>query len=65
MLRPIAGGMIADYFLIRNRKLSVPELYQRGGQYQYSNGINYRAMAALNADIVAALPGLVVPSLRW
>lgn len=65
LLRPIAKGMIADYFLIRNRKLSVPELYQRGGQYQYSNGINYRAMAALNADIVAALPGLVVPSLRW
>ena len=65
LLGPIAGVMIADYFLIHKRKLFVPELYQRGGQYEYSNGVNYRAMAALGAGIVVALLGLVVPSLRW
>jgi NCS1 family nucleobase:cation symporter-1 len=65
LLGPIAGVMIVDYFIVRKRKLSVPELYQRGGEYEYSNGVNYRAIAALAAGIVVALLGLVVPPLRW
>jgi NCS1 family nucleobase:cation symporter-1 len=65
LLGPIAGVMIADYFVIRKRVLSVPELYQRGGRYEYSNGVNYRAIAALAAGIAVALLGLVVPPLRW
>ena len=65
LLGPIAGVMIADYFVVRKRVLSVPELYQRGGEYEYSNGVNYRAMAALAAGILLALLGLVVPPLRW
>lgn len=65
LLGPIAGVMITDYFVVRKRVLSVPELYQRGGQYEYSNGVNYRAMAALAAGIAVALVGLVVPPLRW
>ena len=65
LLGPIAGVMIADYFVVRKRVLSVPELYQRGGAYEYSNGVNYRAMAALAAGILLALLGLVVPPLRW
>jgi NCS1 family nucleobase:cation symporter-1 len=65
LLGPIAGVMIADYFLIRKRELSVPELYQRGGIYEYANGVNYRAIGALIAGIIVALLGLVVPPLRW
>jgi NCS1 family nucleobase:cation symporter-1 len=65
LLGPIAGVMIADYFLIRKRELSVPELYQRGGIYEYDNGVNYRAIGALIAGIIVALLGLVVPPLRW
>ena len=65
LLGPIAGVMIADYFVVRKRVLSVPELYQRGGEYEYSNGVNYRAIAALAAGIAVALLGLVVPPLRW
>jgi NCS1 family nucleobase:cation symporter-1 len=65
LLGPIAGVMIADYFIVRKRLLSVPELYQRGGEYEYSNGVNYRAIVALVAGIAVALLGLVVPPLRW
>jgi nucleobase:cation symporter-1, NCS1 family len=65
LLGPIAGVMIADYFLIRKRELSVPDLYQRGGNYEYANGVNYRAIGALIAGIIVALLGLVVPPLRW
>jgi NCS1 family nucleobase:cation symporter-1 len=65
LLGPIAGVMIADYFLIRRAQLKVDDLYRRNGIYQYDNGVNLRAVVALVAGIVVALLGLVVPPLRW
>src|SRR5712691_7615676 len=38
LLGPIAGTMIADYFLVRGRSLNVDDLYRRGGDYEYSGG---------------------------
>src|SRR5580700_4140680 len=64
LLGPIAGVMIADYFLIRRAQLKVDDLYRRNGIYQYDNGVNLRAVVALVAGIVVALLGLVVPPLR-
>ncbi len=65
LLGPIAGVMIADYFVVRSKHLDVADLYRRNGQYEYSAGINYKALAALGAGIVIALIGLAVPPLRW
>lgn len=65
LLGPIAGVMIADYFLIRGTRLDVPSLYRRNGLYEYASGVNGRAMLALGAGIGVALIGLVVPALRW
>jgi len=65
LLGPIAGVMIADYFLVRRARLNVDDLYRRGGEYEYHNGINPRAVAALAAGIAVALLGLVVPAVRW
>ena len=65
LLGPIAGIMIADYFIVRGRELQVDELYRRGGAYEYSNGVNYRALVALGIGIAAALLGLVIPPVRW
>jgi NCS1 family nucleobase:cation symporter-1 len=64
LLGPIAGVMIADYFLIRRSQLKVDDLYRRNGQYEYDNGVNLRAVVALVAGIVVALLGLVVAPLR-
>ena len=64
LLGPIAGVMIADYFLVRRAHLDVDDLYRRNGIYEYDNGINLRAVAALVVGIVVALLGLVVPPLR-
>ena len=64
-LGPIAGVMIADYFLLRRTNLDVQSLYRRDGVYEYRNGINPRAMLALTAGVLVALCGLVVPGLRW
>jgi nucleobase:cation symporter-1, NCS1 family len=39
-------------------------LYQRGGLYEYQNGVNWTALIALAAGVSVALSGLVVPILR-
>ena len=65
LLGPIAGVMIADYFVIRKSQLVVADLYQREGDYEYSNGFNYRALVALAAGVIVALVGLFVPLLHW
>jgi NCS1 family nucleobase:cation symporter-1 len=65
LLGPVAGIMVADYFLIRGTKLDVVSLYCRGGAYEYSRGFNPRAIAALVAGVVVALVGLAVPPLRF
>jgi NCS1 family nucleobase:cation symporter-1 len=64
LLGPIAGVMIADYFLIRRSRLNVEDLYRRHGVYEYNNGVNPRAVIALVAGIAVALLGLVVPAVR-
>jgi nucleobase:cation symporter-1, NCS1 family len=63
-LGPVAGIMICDYFLIRRRVLSVDDLYLRGGAYEYSGGVNWRAIFALLLGAGSALIGLGIPSLR-
>jgi nucleobase:cation symporter-1, NCS1 family len=65
LLGPIAGIMIADYFIVRRSSLQLNDLYQRGGAYEYRRGVNYRAMLALALGIAVALVGLAVPMLRW
>ena len=64
LLGPVAGIMIADYFLIRGTRLDVVSLYRRGGSYEYSRGINPAAILALVAGVLFALIGLAVPALR-
>jgi NCS1 family nucleobase:cation symporter-1 len=65
LLGPVAGIMVADYFLIRGTRLDTVSLYRRGGPYEYSRGVNPRAIAALAAGVVIALIGLAVPTLRF
>jgi NCS1 family nucleobase:cation symporter-1 len=64
LLGPIAGIMIADYFILRHCVLDVDALYRSEGPYQYSRGTNWRAVWALATGIAVALTGLVVPPLR-
>jgi NCS1 family nucleobase:cation symporter-1 len=65
LLGPIAGIMIADYFIVRKAELKLTDLYIRDGEYEYSDGVNYRAMAALGAGVAVALMGLVIPAVRF
>ena len=63
-LGPIAGVMICDYFVIRKKIIVVEDLYQRHGFYEFTRGVNLRAIAALAAGASVAFIGLAVPALR-
>jgi nucleobase:cation symporter-1, NCS1 family len=63
-LGPIAGVLICDYFVVRRKILTVEDLYRRDGQYEYSRGFHWTAVAALAAGAGVAFVGLVVPPLR-
>jgi nucleobase:cation symporter-1, NCS1 family len=65
LLGPVAGIMVVDYFLIRGTRLDVVSLYRRGGPYEYTRGVNPRAIVALVAGVVVALIGLAVSALRF
>src|ERR1700730_13600065 len=63
-LGPIAGVMICDYFVIRKKIIVVEDLYQRHGFYEFTRGVNLRAIAALAAGASVAFIGTAVPALR-
>jgi nucleobase:cation symporter-1, NCS1 family len=65
LLGPIAGIMIADYFVLRKCELDVDALYHADGKYSYTRGVNWNAIIALAIGIAVALIGLIVPALRW
>lgn len=47
LLGPIMGIMLADYFIIRKSVLNVDDLYNEGGQYEYTKGFNMSAIATM------------------
>ena len=65
LLGPVAGIMVADYFLVRGTKLDTYSLYRRGGIYEYRRGINPVALIALVIGIVAALIGRFIPAVAF
>jgi len=64
-LGPIAGVLIADYFITRKRSLNVKDLYVRGGEYEYRKGFNPVAIIALLAGVFVAMVGLLIEPLRF
>jgi NCS1 family nucleobase:cation symporter-1 len=65
LLGPVAGIMVADYFLIRKTELDVNSLYHREGIYYYTKGVNPRAIIALVLGVGIALVGLAVKPLHF
>jgi NCS1 family nucleobase:cation symporter-1 len=57
-LGPIAGILIADYYIVRKKIMLPEDLYQRGGFYEFRHGINWRAVGSLGAGVAVALAGL-------
>ena len=62
-LGPIAGVMIADYYVVRKKIILTEDLYDRHTFYEFSGGFNWKAIGALAAGIIVALAGLEVRAL--
>jgi NCS1 family nucleobase:cation symporter-1 len=60
-LGSIAGVLIADYWLVRNKRLDLAALYRNTGVY---GGWNWRAVFATLAGCFFAWIGLIIPVLR-
>ncbi len=56
LLGPIAGIMIADYFIVRKCELDVPDLYRTQGRYGRWNWV---AIVALIFGVLPNLPGFL------
>ena len=63
-LGSIAGVLIADYWLIRDKELKLADLYRKNGEYRYAGGWNWRAVVATAAGCFFAWIGLLIPSLH-
>jgi nucleobase:cation symporter-1, NCS1 family len=61
---PVAGILICDYFVRRKTILNAEDLYRRGGVYEFSKGVNWRAIVALVAGCAVAFVGLVYAPVR-
>jgi len=59
LMGAIGGILIADYWVLRRRQLSTPDLFDVNGRYRYSNGVNYRAMATLIVAMLPVIPGFL------
>ena len=65
LLGPVAGIMVADYFLVRGTQLDTYSLYRRGGLYEYQRGFNPAALVALVLGVAVALVGRFVPAVAF
>ena len=59
LLGPIGGIMIADYWVVRKKRLSIPGLYSGTGEYSYRHGFSLVAIVALAAGALPSLPGFL------
>ena len=65
MLGAFDGVAIADYWLVRGRRLDLAQLYSPSGIYSYAKGFNMRAVLALLIGWGVTLLGLAFAPLRF
>ncbi|MCW8307891.1 NCS1 family nucleobase:cation symporter-1 [Acidiphilium sp. PA] len=63
LLGPVTGIMLADFFLVRQRKYDVAAFYRYDGAYAASGGWNVAGLSAMAIGGLAALSGLFIPGL--
>ncbi len=59
LLGPIAGIMIADYFVVRKKRLNVDALYREEGEYRFTKGFSLVGIGALVLAVLPNLPGFL------
>ncbi len=59
LLGAVGGVLIADYYLVRRRRLDLRGLYRRGGPYWYAGGFHGAGLLALAAGVAPCVPGFL------
>ncbi len=59
LMGAVGGILIADYWILRKRELSLPDLFKLNGRYSYGGGTNPRAIIALVVAILPVVPGFI------
>ncbi|MBI4483673.1 MAG: NCS1 family nucleobase:cation symporter-1, partial [Acidobacteria bacterium] len=59
LMGALGGILICDYWVLRKRKLFLEELFSFRGRYTFTNGINWRAVAAFFLAVLPVLPGFL------
>lgn len=59
LLGPVAGIMIADYWIVRRTNLDIGSFYRRNGAYWYSAGWRWGTIAILVLAVLPNVPGFL------
>jgi NCS1 family nucleobase:cation symporter-1 len=59
LMGALGGILIADYWVLRRQHLNLRDLFELEGEYTYSKGWNWRAVAALTLSILPVVPGFI------
>ncbi len=59
LMGALGGILIADYWVVKKQQLDLRDLFSLVGRYTYSNGVNWRAIAALVLSVLPVVPGFV------
>ena len=63
-LGPVAGIMLADFYIVRQRIYKLSAFYEKTSDYGYRNGWNGKALISLALGLFIAFIGLVVPAIQ-
>ncbi|MDP8214475.1 MAG: NCS1 family nucleobase:cation symporter-1 [Candidatus Euphemobacter frigidus] len=55
----VAGVMIADFYIVRRRKLNLAGLYQEDGPYKFTAGFNWVGIIAFILGVLPNIPGFL------
>lgn len=61
ILAPVAGVMLAHYFVVSKAEIDLAELYSKNGKYNYKSGFNVNALVTTVIAGVLSLIGNFVP----
>lgn len=59
LMGAVGGVLIADYWVLRKRQLSLPDLFKVDGLYSYRGGTNMKAVIALVVAVLPVVPGFI------
>jgi NCS1 family nucleobase:cation symporter-1 len=59
LMGAIGGILIADYWVLRKRELSLEDLFKLDGRYTYDKGVNRRTILVLIVSILPVVPGFL------